>query len=89
MRSFFFKRWLGPRIRAVSTQNRVAVNEDPTNGYILLGLNAGYHFKPNFSLAFRVDNLLNTSYRDHLSRIEERNNPMPARNFNAMLRWDF
>lgn len=83
------KYWLGPRFRAVSTQNHVAENEDPTKGYLLFGINAGYHIQPNISLTFRVDNLFNTSYRDHLSRIEERNNPMPARNFNAMLRWDF
>lgn len=41
------------------------------------------------SLMVRLDNALNTAYRDHLSRIEDRNRLMPGRNFNVMLRWDF
>lgn len=79
----------GPRLRIANSQNRVAPNEDPTEGYLLVGMNAGYRFGHGVSFSLRVDNLLNESYRDHLSRVEDRNNPMPARNINAMLRWEF
>ncbi len=83
------KWWGGPRLRIAGTQAKVAPNEEPTDGYYLVGLDAGYRFKHGISLAFRADNLLNESYRDHLSRVEDRNNPMPGRNINIMLRWDF
>ncbi len=81
--------WAGPRLRIANSQERVAPNEDPTDGYLLVGMDAGYRFGHGVSLSLRVDNLLNESYRDHLSRVEDRNNPMPARNINAMLRWEF
>ncbi len=81
--------WVGPRLRIANTQNRVAPNEDPTGGYILAGMDAGYRFGQGVSFTLRIDNLLNESYRDHLSRVEDRNHPMPARNINAMLRWEF
>ena len=81
--------WVGPRLRVANTQDRVAPNEDSTNGYLLVGMDAGYRFGHGVSFTLRVDNLLNESYRDHLSRVEDRNNPMPARNINAMLRWEF
>lgn len=81
--------WGGSRIVVASTQDKVAPNEDPTDGYYLIGLDAGYRFGYGITLALRADNLLNESYRDHLSRVEDRNNPMPGRNINLMLRWDF
>ena len=81
--------WAGPRLRIANSQERVAPNEDPTDGYLLFGMDAGYRFGHGVSFTLRVDNLLNESYRDHLSRVEDRNNPMPARNINAMLRWEF
>lgn len=81
--------WLGSRVRFAGSQNRVAENEDPTDGYVLAGLDGGYRLGRGLSFAFRIDNLFNTPYRDHLSRVENRNSPMPGRNINAMLRWDF
>jgi iron complex outermembrane receptor protein len=36
-----------------------------------------------------VENLFDTAYRDHLSRIEDRNFVMPGRNFNLSWRWFF
>ncbi|REL33474.1 TonB-dependent receptor [Rhodohalobacter sp. SW132] len=81
--------WAGPRLRIANSQDRVAPNEDPTDGYLLVGMDAGYRLGHGVSFSVRVDNLLNESYRDHLSRVEDRNNPMPARNINAMLRWEF
>ena len=83
--------WIGSRVRAVSAQNLVAPDELATEGYVLLGINAGYRLNGagQHVIILRVDNLLNTSYRDHLTRIEERNFPMPGRNFNLAYRWFF
>ena len=81
--------WAGPRLRIVNKQERVAPNEGPTPGYLLIGADAGYRFGHGLTLSLRLDNLLNERYRDHLSRVENRDAPMPGRNFNMMLRWDF
>lgn len=81
--------WAGPRLRIVDEQERVAPNEEPTPGYLLIGADAGYRFGDGVTLSFRVDNLLNERYRDHLSRVENKDAPMPGRNLNAMLRWEF
>lgn len=81
--------WAGSRVRLVNSQKRVAPNEDPTDGYLLLGADAGTRFNGGATLILRVDNLLNKGYRDHLSRVENRNAPMPGRNLNLMLRWEF
>ncbi|TVQ05490.1 MAG: TonB-dependent receptor [Balneolaceae bacterium] len=81
--------WAGPRLRIVNRQEQVAPNEDPTPGYLLIGADAGYRFGHGVTLSLRLDNLLNERYRDHLSRIENRDAPMPGRNFNAMVRWEF
>ena len=80
---------VGPRIRLVNRQNRVAPNEQPTDGYVLIGADAGYRFGQGVTLSFRLDNLLNEHYRDHLSRVENRDAPMPGRNLNVMMRWEF
>ena len=79
----------GPRVRVVNSQKRVAPNEQPTDGYILMGADAGYRFWQGLTLSLRLDNLLNEHYRDHLSRVENRNAPMPGRNLNMMVRWEF
>lgn len=81
--------WAGPRIRIVNKQKRVATNEEPTDGHLLIGADAGYRFGNGVTLSIRVDNLLNERYRDHLSRVENRDAPMPGSNLNAMLRWEF
>lgn len=81
--------YAGPRVRVVNKQDKVAPNEDPTDGYLLLGADAGYRFGQGLTVSFRLDNLFNERYRDHLSRVENRNAPMPGRNLNAMVRWEF
>ena len=83
--------WAGSRLRAVSSQYNVAPGEESTKGYALLGLNAGYRLNSSGQhvIILRVENLLNVKYRDHLTRIEERNYPMPGRNFNLAYRWFF
>jgi iron complex outermembrane recepter protein len=81
--------WVGPRARFVNRQEKTAPNEEATDGYLLAGADAGYRLGHGFTFTLRLDNLLNERYRDHLSRVENRNAPMPGRNLNAMLRWEF
>ncbi len=81
--------WLGAKTQVVATQNKVAPEEDITEGYMLLGMSAGYRINAagRHVIILRGDNLLNSRYRDHLSRIEDRNFPMPGRNFSLAYRW--
>jgi iron complex outermembrane recepter protein len=83
--------WVGGEARLAATQHRVAPGEEPTPGYTLLGFDAGYRFGPagHHLLTLRLDNALNTAYRDHLSRVEDRNFPMPGRSLNLVYRWTF
>jgi iron complex outermembrane recepter protein len=83
--------WLGAKTQMVTTQNKVAPEEDITEGYVLLGMSAGYRVNAagRHVIILRGDNLLNTRYRDHLSRIEDRNFPMPGRNISLAYRWFF
>jgi iron complex outermembrane recepter protein len=73
---------LGGSARLVTAQERVAPNEEPTPGYTLLGLEGAYRLQrgARHVVALRVDNLLNVAYRDHLSRVEQRQAVMPGRN---------
>ncbi len=83
--------WVGGSVMAVSTQNRVAPDEEVTGGYTLVGFQAGYRLdlSGRHVVILRGDNLLDTAYRDHLSRIEDRNISMPGRNLNLAYRWYF
>jgi iron complex outermembrane recepter protein len=74
--------WVGGTVRAVAAQNRVAPNEEATPGYVWLGLEGGLRLGPDRShvIALRMDNVLDSAYRDHLSRVEHRGAPMPGRN---------
>lgn len=83
--------WIGSKLQAVATQNRVAPLEETTQGYILLSATIGYRLNVagRHVIILRGDNLLNTSYRDHLSRMEDRNFLMPGRNINLAYRWFF
>lgn len=83
--------WLGAKTRLAATQNKVAPEEDITEGYMLLGMTAGYRLNAagRHVIILRGDNILNTRYRDHLSRIEDRNFPMPGRNISMAYRWFF
>ncbi len=87
----FQRGWVGASFMAVAKQNRVAPEEEHTDGYNLLGFQAGYrlNFNGRHVIILRVENALDTTYRDHLSRIEDRNMIMPGRNFNLTYRWFF
>ncbi|MDP2236066.1 MAG: TonB-dependent receptor [Bacteroidales bacterium] len=83
--------WLGTKMQAVAKQDKVAPDEDMTNGYMLLSFTAGFRLNKGgrHVLILRLDNALNENYRDHLSRIEDRGFPMPGRNLNVSYRWFF
>ncbi len=83
--------WLGSTLALIAKQDMVAPGEEATDGYSLLGFQAGYRldFNGRHVLIMKVDNALDTKYRDHLSRIEDRNFVMPGRNFNLSYRWFF
>ncbi|TVP56420.1 MAG: TonB-dependent receptor [Gemmatimonadales bacterium] len=80
--------WFGARTRLAAAQNRVALGS-PTDGYGLLDLQFGIRPAGGHTVAFRLDNALDTAYRDHLSRVDERRFPMPGRNLSVVYRWEF
>jgi len=75
----------------VAAQNRVAMGELATPGYALLDAQVGLRFGPGATRALivRVDNALDASYRDHLSRLPDRDLLMPGRNVAVLVRWQF
>lgn len=83
--------WAGATFRAVTTQDRTATDEDPTDGYVLLDAQAGLRVDPmgNHSVILRIDNALNESYQDHLSRLRQDGLLMPGRNVSVSYRWRF
>jgi iron complex outermembrane recepter protein len=87
----FRSAWLSARVQSVARQGKVAPGEETTDGYTLLGFVAGYRldFHGRHVIIFRADNMLDTKYRDHLSRMEDRNLLMPGRNFTLAYRWFF
>lgn len=95
---------IGSDIRMVAAQTRVPENELTTNGYAVLRFEAGYRFGNGasgvHSFNLRVDNLLNTSYQDHMSVVRRFPDPvegpnaparfdMPGRNVNLIYRYVF
>lgn len=83
--------WIGTTVQWVRTQSRVAEGETATDGYTLLNLELGYrmHYSGRHLIMVRFDNVFDTVYRDHLSRVQDRDNPMPGRNANVIYRWYF
>ncbi len=74
--------WVGTSARGVAAQRRVDPNERASEGYVLLGMEGGLRLSPSLDhiVSLRVDNVLDTAYRDHLSRVQGRDAPMPGRN---------
>ncbi len=83
--------WISGKVQRVSEQDRVAPEEEVTEGYTLLGAQLGYRLDHGgrHVIMLRGDNLTDKAYRDHLSRIEDRNITMPGRNINLAYRWYF
>lgn len=79
---------LGLETKIAARQERTAEFETPTDGYTLINLFSQYRFEKwdllhTFSL--NANNILNTTYRDHLSRIKEIY-PEPGRNISLLYR---
>jgi iron complex outermembrane receptor protein len=75
--------WAGFQWKIADKQDKVAPNEIPTPGYGIVDLYAGVKFLTNgfaHIIDFKVENLFNQPYRDHLSAIKEFTF-MPGRNF--------
>ena len=80
---------LGARLAA--RQDRTGDFEAPTSGYGVGFATVGYRFlhRDQFhTLTLRIDNLFDTEYREHLSRIKEIM-PEPGRNLSLLYRLAF
>ncbi len=82
---------LGAASRMAASQNRIDIFEEPTDGYVLFDLYGQYHFSSGkylhtFSLNF--ENIANTEYRNHLSRIKSIM-PEPGMNLKLLYRFYF
>jgi iron complex outermembrane recepter protein len=83
--------WIGSKIQWADGQTRVIKDESATDGFVLFGIEGGYrlHASGRHILSLQINNLFDTTYRDHLSRVEDRDNPMPGRNASIMYKWYF
>lgn len=71
-------------------QKRVDEFEGKTDGYILysLFLQQGFHYYVNHRIHFGIENILNTEYRNHLSRLKKLK-PESGRNFKMLISQSF
>lgn len=64
----------GTDVRVADRQDRLGDFEDPTAGYAVIDLSSGIRFVQGnrlHAITLRVDNTLDTAYRNHLSRVKE------------------
>ncbi len=81
----------GAGARLAAEQDRTGDFETPTSAYALADLIGGVRFLGGgrlHTLTLRIDNLLDASYRDHLSRIKDIM-PEPGRNISLLYRLTF
>lgn len=79
---------VGISSRLAASQNRTDEFEDPTDGYAVFDLNAQYQIYGSnvlHTLSMNVENIFNTEYRNHLSRIKTIM-PEAGRNFKLLYR---
>ncbi len=79
---------LGIKTKMAAQQNRIGEFETSTDRYAVLNLFSQYRFEKwdlLHTLSFNANNILNTTYRDHLSRIKEIY-PEPGRNISLLYR---
>lgn len=83
--------WIAAGVTSAAKKKNTAPEEDKTAGYTLFDAQAGYRLDHGgrHVLIFKVENMLDTKYRDHLSRLEARDFPMPGRNFKLAYRFYF
>ncbi|MGB1375475.1 MAG: TonB-dependent receptor [Rhodothermales bacterium] len=78
-------------LRGASQQTRLGPFEEPTDGYVVPDLAAQMHFVRGgmlHTVTLAMDNLTNTTYRDHLSRVKSVM-PEPGRNVRLLYRLHF
>lgn len=83
--------WGGIQWKIVNKQNKTAPNEEPTMGYGLVDVYAGVRILTNgfaHIIDFKVSNIFDQPYKDHLSAIKEFTF-MPGRNFELAYRFIF
>lgn len=84
-----YTRWfLSANARYAGRQERLGDFEDPTAGYVVPGLTAGFRVVRGSQLhtiTVKVDNALDREFRDHLSRIKAIM-PEPGRNVSLLYR---
>ncbi|HEY8469912.1 MAG TPA: TonB-dependent receptor [Longimicrobiales bacterium] len=81
----------GADLRWAASQERLGDFEEPTDGYAVADISAGVRFSRGgrlHTLTVRVENVTNTEYRDHLSRIKDLM-PEPGRNLGVVYRMTF
>lgn len=83
--------WTGVRVRHAFTQDRTAEAEAETNGYTLTDFSAGARLGAAnlHQIIITAENLFDVTWRDHLSRIEQRDIPMMGRNIRLSYRYYF
>ncbi|MDG5766572.1 TonB-dependent receptor [Balneolales bacterium ANBcel1] len=83
--------WGRLQVQHVFAQNRVAPAEETTGGYTLTeiagGVRLGTHNLHQFTVT--VENLFDVTWRDHLSRVDQRDIPMMGRNARVSYRYYF
>lgn len=81
----------GGGVRLAARQGRIGELEEPTDGYAVADLVAGYRwpwFGRLHALTLRVDNLTDATWRDHLSRLKSIM-PGAARSLSVVYRAEF
>lgn len=83
--------YLFSKVRLISNQNRVGLNEDQTSGYVLLNLGASKNpsGKNDMEIGITVNNSLNKNYTDHMSILRAFNVSSPGRNLMLNLNYTF
>lgn len=79
---------IGTKTRWATEQNRTGEFETPTDGYAVFNLFSQYRFQKwdlLHTISINANNILNTTYRNHLSRIKEIY-PEPGRNITLLYR---
>lgn len=81
----------GADVRWAASQERLGDFEEPTDGYAVADVSAGVRFVRGgrlHTLTVRLENVANTEYRDHLSRVKDIM-PQPGRNLGVVYRMTF
>ncbi|MFA5669258.1 MAG: TonB-dependent receptor [Balneolaceae bacterium] len=79
---------VGTQLKHAIKQDRIGEFETTTDAYSTVDIFSQYRFESNkllHSISFNINNLLNTAYYNHLSRIKDLV-PEPGRNFNLLYR---